>query len=202
MILPSQLAPPTTETAGFFMRGVEDFGRWLTTVLGNGWHSRTASALSLVELVELIKPRAPLSRHLLLPVAGWTVLLNDGPNGTDLGLLPTRATEQLGCCSVRAVSLPAVPGRYGATIMEVYDAAAAEAEFFARRVIYAVDDGGHWRFGESGERFTFEDADAYRRPRIRDRFTPDMLEQYLENLGVPINIEPDVGTSLLIERLS
>ena len=200
MILPSQLSPPTTETAGYFESSVPVFAEWLVKGLGEeSWKVRHPSAGSLAELARSVPPRAPLSTYLLLPVAGWTVLLNDGPLGTDVGMLPSYATRELGCVSLRAV---AGRGRFPGTILEVYDPTADDDPLRCRRTLHAVNDGDRWDFGETGARFPFEEVEAYRRRLIRDRFTPDMLERYLVALGVPVTVQPDTSAAVFVERTS
>jgi hypothetical protein len=197
MILPSQLSPPTTETAGYFRSSVPVFAEWLVKGLGQeSWNARNVPAGSLAELVRMVQPRVPLRRYLVLPVARWTVLLNDGPLGTDVGMLPSHAARELGCVAVRAV---AGRGRFAGTILEVYDPD-SDDPLLCRRAVYAADDGGRWAFGESGERFPFEEVDAYRRRLIRDRFTPELLERYLMALGVPVDLEPDLSAAVLLEH--
>ena len=51
------------------------------------------------------------------------------------------------------------------------------------RAIQVAEDDGRWRFFEAGQPQPFEDLDAYRTRRIRDRLTTDMLSRYCEALG-------------------
>ncbi|WP_146209611.1 hypothetical protein [Vitiosangium sp. GDMCC 1.1324] len=48
----------------------------------------------------------------------------------------------------------------------------------------ASNDGGHWVFDQSGEPFPFEKLEQYQARRVRDRFTFDMLKDYLRHLGL------------------
>jgi hypothetical protein len=198
MILPSQLAAPTTESAGYFEISSALLTDWLIAELGPAWTRRRYPAGTLHELLLLIKPQAPLSRYLLVRNGRWTVLLNNGPIGTDLGVLPWYATRDLACRSVRAT---ASAGKHPATILEVYDPGAHDP-FFCQRAITVADDGGKWVFLEHGERFTFEDQAAYRRRSIRNRFTPEMLDRYLRALGVPADQEPQTALAILVERVN
>jgi hypothetical protein len=59
-----------------------------------------------------------------------------------------------------------------------------------RRFISAANDGGPWRFDAAGEPFEFEQVERYKERRIRDRFTPDMLDDYLRNFGIHL-FDPD-----------
>jgi hypothetical protein len=71
------------------------------------------------------------------------------------------------------------PGQYGSTILETY----AE-DGSTRRTIFAANDGGNWKFDQIGTPYTFEDPALYRKKKIRDRFTPEVLKAYLEKLGI------------------
>jgi len=200
MILPSELAAPTTRTAGYFRTSPSVLAGWLVDGLEPTWASRDAPAATLAELLALMRPRVPLSSYLLLPVGDWTVLLDDAPNGTDLGVLPWQATRDLGCRSVRATVVPDGPGQYPATVLELYDPDADEQLLWCRRSIAAANDGGRWTFSETGDRFSFEDPAAYQRRRVRDRFTPDLLARYLMELTVPADHEPDPHASIVVQH--
>jgi hypothetical protein len=147
------------------------FAEWLAAALGASWTPRACPPAALEELVALVRPAAPWSRNLLLPNRGWTVLLNDGPLGTDPGALLWHAPKDLGCRAVRATVLPA-HRPYPATILQVHDPSAVDDPLFSRRTISAANDGGRWVFSETGEQFPFEDPTAYRRRLVKDRFTP------------------------------
>lgn len=205
MILPSQLLPPTTEETGYFGCPAQELADWIVHRLGREWTRGSMEAASLLEAVTWARPVAPGTperRYLLVPLEGWTAVVNDGPFGTDLGLMPTRAAEELECLAVRAVAGLSSERDFEGTILEVYDPAVKDNPFRCRRSIYAADDGGTWRFGESGQAFTFEDVDAYRGRQIRARFTPQMLERYLLELGIPVDREPETVTAVLVERRS
>ncbi len=66
-------------------------------------------------------------------------------------------------------------------------------------------DGYRWTFGLAGAVQPFEDTDRYLLRKKRDRFTPEMLSQYLAALGISM-FDPDFylpeGTSAtLIEKV-
>ncbi len=54
------------------------------------------------------------------------------------------------------------------------------------RTIAAANDGGRWVFQTSGEVQPFEQVERYEAPRIRDRFTPEMLESYCRAMGIDV----------------
>jgi hypothetical protein len=47
-----------------------------------------------------------------------------------------------------------------------------------------MNDGGRWRFEESGKRFPFEQVGRYEDGRKRDRFTREMLRDYLRAFSI------------------
>lgn len=62
--------------------------------------------------------------------------------------------------------------------LDIYDSGRAI------RHLQASDQDGRWEFYQSGEPLPFEDLEAYQRRRVRDRFTPEMLEAYSAALGL------------------
>jgi hypothetical protein len=46
------------------------------------------------------------------------------------------------------------------------------------RVVSLLNDGGRWRFDESGLPLPFEDVEVYRARRVSSRFPPDLLATY------------------------
>ena len=76
---------------------------------------------------------------------------------------------------------------YPATVWEVYaPQSLGGGPLNYRRSIAALDDGGHWVFEESGERYTFERVERYAARRKRDRFTKNVLCEYLRHFGVEL----------------
>jgi hypothetical protein len=69
---------------------------------------------------------------------------------------------------------------YPATIFEYY------TKGTPRRVVYASNDGGRWKFGAIGTPFAFEDLDRYDEKVVRNRFTQDVLLTYLSALGLSL----------------
>jgi hypothetical protein len=51
------------------------------------------------------------------------------------------------------------------------------------RTICAAREG-RWTWWESGKPYEFEEVERYKLPRIKDRFTHDMLVRYLQHLGI------------------
>lgn len=199
-MLPSSMCGPTTETVGFFACDVGTLAAWLTEALGSGWNSRSSSFESLQDLCESLRPGGDLRRHALIRLeGGWTAVLTDGPTGTDVGMLPSLAARELGVVALRATSTgPSTHGFHG-TILEVFDPE-AEDQLRCRRSIAAADDGGRWIFEQFGSPFEFERVSAYSLRRVRDRFTAEMLSDYLSALGVPAISQRWPGALVMVEK--
>jgi len=64
-----------------------------------------------------------------------------------------------------------------------------ELEWFvngrSKRFVRAMKDDPRWEFFVRGDALSFEETKAYRRRRIRDRFTAEMLWSYVGALGWP-----------------
>lgn len=150
---------------------------------------------------EKVKSLLPLTsvehrRFLFQPTRGrWTAYFDNGWRGTDSYPVISYLCEQIGCDGIRAVSVAnervkkvaaGWTGNYGATIFELYAPTREHCSFLnTRRSVYAANDGGRWSFDASGEPpLDFEDVRQYEARRIRDRFTPDMLADYLAHLGI------------------
>jgi len=146
-----------------------------------------------------LTPHVPWNRSAVVPWGEWSLYLNNGPLGTDTGMLPSKAAKELDCRAIRATAADPGPDEYGAAILEVFHPDEEEDLLRCRRALYAADDGGRWVFGQAGELFDFEDVIAYRKRRIRDRFTLDMLRSYLRHLGVPTDTDPEVALIVLVE---
>jgi hypothetical protein len=132
-------------------------------------------------------------RFLFLPTTSkWTAYIENGWRGNDVSAV-SHLSRAMRCRAIRAVSVPHTMrktptgelGRYGATIFEVYAADSSGCSFLnVQRSVDAANDGGRWKFGANGQPFAFEDLERYKARQIRDRFTPEMLDEYLRHFGI------------------
>jgi hypothetical protein len=176
--------------------------RWrLHDGLDGDWHWGDARIEDAAQAAQLIEPGGPLTRHLVVPHGGWTLLLTDGPHGTDLGVLPRLTARELGCVAIRAVCVADGKEPYPARILEVFGPEGTPP-LLAIRAIVASNDGGSWIFETSGNRLPFEDQEQYKARRKSDRLTPQLLLTYLSRLGVPVNDEPAWRSALVIEVMA
>lgn len=199
MILPSEVAGSTTSEVGYFAADARALANWLQPRLGAPWSVARPPWGDQVDALKALSPQAAISIYAFIDIGdGWALLLNNGPLGTDVGLLPSRVSETLGCRSIRAVSTDG-RRRPPARVLEVYGPG-GQPPFGLKRSIVAADDGGRWVFEMSGEAFPFEDQTAYARRLKSDRFPRELLYHYLEALGVPIHSAPAWADARTVER--
>jgi hypothetical protein len=198
MAFPSRVGGPTTQEVGYFAYDHRSLAEWLAAGAGAGWVMSTPEWQSLDDALRALAPAPIMSRYACVAVDGWTMVLNNTPLGTDVGVLPMHAARDLGCRAIRAVRADDDEPGYPARIMAVYGPD-GEPPLLVERSIVAANDGGRWVFETSGTMFAFEDRSAYRRLTKRRRFTGDMLHAYLLALGVPADAEPDWATAVVIE---
>jgi hypothetical protein len=128
-------------------------------------------------------------RHLFIPTrSAWTAYVADQWTGTDAAS-PMRVMARK--LSIRCLRVVAVPhtlrgnqGRYGGVMLEGYGPEQPGKISNTVRVVEVANDGGRWVFVQSGEPFPFEQVEQYQARRLRDRFTFEMLKDYLRHLGL------------------
>jgi hypothetical protein len=188
---------PITSCIGFleidFESAVNAYEEWMTPILKEYGFRLERDEIcenlqdTLLKLQPLVSPIR--TKFLFIPTSNnRTAFFDNGWQGTDASTPIQILSERLNCQGLVVTAVPhTMPskikndtkGRYGATIMEVYG---PDGNYI--RTIYSSNDGGKWVFGESGDPFEFEDLTHYKARKIRDRFTPEILEKYLKELSI------------------
>lgn len=141
------------------------------------------------DLFRNLEPLSMACDRALLVANGdnWTSYFNNSLYGSDVFLEVSRLAGTHCCTGLRIVKQPT------ATILEAYECEArgGEAPNNNRRSIFAAKDG-KWAFGSTGSPYPFEDVSRYEAKRIRDRFTPDLLDDILKGLGAPLEPYPQL----------
>lgn len=141
---------------------------------------------TLLPLVSVVR-----SRSLFVPTrSGWVAYFDNGWRGTDAFPPVSYLAKHLGCRGMRVLAVPDtmdgassdLRSRYGGLVWEVYGAKPNPILNIVRTLSVVNDDG--WSFDQSGTPFPFEDVASYSAKRKRDRFTFEMLKDYLAHLGV------------------
>ncbi len=188
---------PITSRIGFLEIGLEAsvtaYEEWMVPILKDyGFElDRKIMNLNFKETLLKLQPLvSPIrTKFLFIPTdSNWTAFLDNGWRGADASPPIKVLSNRLNCKGLVFTAIPhtmpakvenETKGRYGSTIMEVYG---PDGDFL--RTIYSSNDGGKWVFGESGTPFDFENLTLYKAKKICDRFTPEILEEYLMKLGI------------------
>jgi hypothetical protein len=200
MLLEDRYAP-TTWVFGFLRcdagRAADAFEQWYGPIQasrGVRLRRREVSG-DLATRIESLLPltSVEMRRYLFLPTKGsWTAFLDNGWRGTDAFSVVSELALRIGCEGIRAVDAPHTirksptgeAGRSGATILEVYAADTASCSFLNIRRSVSVAYEGRCSFHAGGEPLEFEQPERYQARRVRDRFTPEVLHEYLGALGI------------------
>lgn len=197
VILPSNIGGATTQEVGYIEAEAEAVAKWLRGH-GQGSTVRRPDWRNVADVVTALSPRVRDFRTAVIPVGPWVAILNDRIRGTDVGVIPSLAARELGCQALRAVCIDD-DAIYPARIFELYGPT-GRLPLLSIRSIVAANDGGRWVFETAGEALPFERVEHYSKRRKRDRFTCELLREYLASLGVPIGLEPDWGRALLVDQ--
>jgi hypothetical protein len=189
---------PITSTLGFLECDTETaasaFCRWRERILrpyGQTIEARDVSSETLEGTLRHLLPLANMHlKFLFVPTRSrWTAYFDNGWHGSDPVSIVSYLAQEIGCLGVRAVWVPNTKagrrGRYGGVIFTVYDR--PNPILNVRRSVGLVNDGNwtaKWDFDTSGEPFPFEQTERYKARRKTDRFTPEMLDAYLKELGI------------------
>ena len=168
-------------------RVLVELQNWHTSIGIEYSHMEISSSLDAAfeSLVPLAHSK--MRRLFVATRSDWVACFQNGIQGSD----PTPAMSFLArkmetmamrvCCTAGTAKYPAV-------IWELFasESFGGKSPLGCRRSIAAANDGGHWKFEESGERFPFEQVERYAESRKRDRFTREMLCEYLREFGVEL----------------
>jgi hypothetical protein len=199
-------APVTTHMA-FVEMPADDFAKaflaWrqeINTLFEFDWQEGVKPVKgNLAKKLDALLPLAagPQTKHLISSTQSkWTVYIPNGAGGGDVHSPTRHMTRILGLRSVTVVLTADEAGRPGSTQFTVQDA--REGELQVRAV--AAHKESKWEFHEHGTRLPFEQVEKYASRRIKDRLTPELVEQYCGHLGIEL-FDPDfyAGEGCIIE---
>ena len=215
LLLDDRWAPVTSEL-GFLEARAEyaarAFAAWQSGLMAPRGISVAVSPIpgTLDQVLSALLPltRPETRRDLFIPTrSSWTAYVENGWGGTDASSAMRHLARTLGCRAMRVVAVPntyrQAKGRYGAVMLEVYGPHQTTWLNYVRAVS-ASNDGGRWAFDQFGEPFPFEKVEQYQARRTRDRFTFDMLKEYLQHLGLSPFEEnfylPEEALAWLVEK--
>ena len=143
----------------------------------------------LLKLVPLCVVDA--DRILFIPTkSNWTAFFGNNFRGTDPSPISYLA-ERCKCRTIRIVATPFIMkkdesrGFEGALILEVFGPENTGTMIQnTLRSIRLEKDIGRWSFDLTGNPFPFEQLDRYEKRNKKDRFTMEMMVEYLMELGI------------------
>lgn len=197
LLLEDRWAPVTSEM-GFLETSAEHAARFFAA-----WHGGLQAARGIAvkvrpvfgTLEQALRALLPLNgpetqRDLFIPTrSAWTAYVDNAWTGTDAASPMAYMARTLGCRGLRVVAVPHTlrknqGGRYGAVMLDMFGPEQPGNILNYVRALEVANDGGRWVFEQSGEPFPFEQVERYQERRVRDRFTFEMLKDYLRHLGL------------------
>jgi hypothetical protein len=161
----------------------------------------TSVSGGLRTLLSRLSPLTSVERRRVLLMStssNWTAVFDNGWQGGDAAGLSVAALD-LRCQAVRVVAI-SDPRRYGARIFELYGPEQTEFLNYIRTISVA-NDGGKWRFDQSGRPLEVEDASWFTSRSVKNRFQDEHLSLLLKRLGLKPFEENFYGSEgRLIER--
>lgn len=168
-------------------RVLVEFQNWHTSI--GIEYARTEISSSLGDSFESLLPlsHSKMRRLFIATSSDWVVCFQNGIQGSDPAPAMSYLARRMRTLAMR-VCCTADAARYPAVIWELYapESLGGKLPLGYRRSIATTNDGGHWTFEESGERFPFEQVERYTESRKRDRFTREMLRDYLKEFGIEL----------------
>ena len=155
---------------------------WLEQTKGRQGYAVSEQPVSgnLEEVLQSLLPLAlaDIERRLLIATDGpWTAYLDNLESGTDRSAVAA-LSRRIHCDAVHFAA------ESQSVVLTVYGPERNSTGGNIIRDIRAFRDMGGWEFQESGTPLPFEDTSAYRSARAKERFTIEMLERYLREMGI------------------
>ena len=154
-------------------------------------YERTEIVSSLADALASLLPLAAsqMRRLFVATSSDWVACFQNGIQGSDPFPAMSYLAMRMGVLAMRVCCTPDRE-EYSATIWEVYaPQSLGGCPLGYRRSLGVANDDDGWEFYESGERYPFEQIERYAERRKRDRFTGDMLRDYLRHFGIELNTD-------------
>jgi hypothetical protein len=176
----------------------EAFHEWFRTIdakEGLKTEFRTIVAPLGTALLSLEPLTTPSDRYLLVETkSNWTAIFANGLRVNDVFSPVSYLPLRLNCRGLEVGYTPDCSKSdrkdllrvWGHTLFALYGPSSTD---WLNRIRYlsVSNDVGGWSFSESGDAQPYEELDAYKKRRIQERLTIEMLERYCSALGVELN---------------
>lgn len=186
---------PITDMAGFIQVPLEEFGEFELTCRRrfNPTHEIDHFEGDLAQGLKRLEPLYVTRLLLISTDSPWTAVFCDDPSTTiSYG---TRTLERPGLlvsCLEDTIDQKTGKGVPGGVQMFLF-AGTPDSSTNDQRILMAIRGDTSWVFENEGNPLPFEKPERYRARRIRDRFTPEMLEEYCLAMGIRLFDESFYG---------
>jgi hypothetical protein len=159
-------------------------------------------------LLRLEPLTTPQDRYVLIEThSSWTAIFSNGLRVNDVGSPVAHLPTILKC---RGLEISCVPDRsdrhakdglqiYGAVVFTLYGSEKTDWLNRIRHVGVTKDVGG-WEFTAEGEIQPYEQTANYRKRKVADRFTAEMLKSYCAALGIELFNANSYGGQCLLSH--
>ncbi len=137
-------------------------------------------------------PEARHDENCSSPPAGGRPTFDCFVRGPDPVGATSYLSQELGCqgvairCVPHTIGQPGIrDGRSGSVQFQLFGPLETDYINYVRSIVAAYD-GSRWVFVSTGTEQDFEEPEAYRARRVRDRFTSEMLARYCRALGLDV----------------
>lgn len=150
---------------------------------------------SLSSALHFLEPLTTLRRRELLvsTASPWTAYFDNSARGGDPFGTASHLSLVMKCRSLVVQCVPHIVSSqrqgtvvtFGAVTFELF--APEQRDWLNyERAVAVSNDGDRWIFREEGNPLPFERIERYRAKKVKDRFTPEMLEEYCMALGIQL----------------
>lgn len=189
---------PLTYHIGFLQVGVAQLAagyaewmEWLVAVNMEIKDSHTQKPMTgtLYDVLQTLPPLTEIENKIVfVPTASnWTAIFVNFWRG-DLYSKVAHLARRLGCRGINMMSVPVAiderAGNWRTLGIQVFGPQKPNIISNMERVIGIVRDNNRLRLVSNGTPFPFERLDQYQAKRVKDRFTQDLLEQYMAEFGL------------------
>jgi hypothetical protein len=156
--------------------------------------------------------QTPQNRYLVVETnSPWTAIFSNGLKGADVAGPVGHLCQELNC---RGLAVSCIPDRsyiedkkdairiYGAVSFTLFGP--RKTDWLNRvRKVSAVNDGGTWLFVDEGSKQPYENLETYKKRKVAERFTCEMLSAYCEALDIKLFDSGFYGPNgLLVHQLT
>lgn len=217
LLFNDELAPITRDVG--FLRGdcdsaVSEYLKWKTEgkyTKNSVYQQKTVNGTLRDVLLTLLPLQKFRGRLLFVPTKSeWTAYFENSWKGADPDSMVSYLAKRMNSQGVRVLAEPHTirgekrdQGRWGGVIFTLYSHDSPRL-MNVKRSLALINEDDRWKFYQVGEMLPFEKPEAYQAKRVKQRFTEELLHEYLAALGLfPFDedfyMPADKGAAILLD---